>query len=47
MIANLLSFSLSRRFQPVPIYEALLRQDGVHLPRPGTPDFAPAVKAPR
>jgi CIC family chloride channel protein len=32
MLANLLSFWISRRFQPVPVYEALLRQDGVHLP---------------
>jgi CIC family chloride channel protein len=32
MVANLLSFWISRRFQPTPVYEALLRQDGVHLP---------------
>ena len=32
MVANLLSFVISRRFQPVPVYHALLRQDGVHLP---------------
>jgi CIC family chloride channel protein len=32
MVANLLSFVISRRFQPVPVYEALLRQDGIHLP---------------
>jgi CIC family chloride channel protein len=32
MVANLLSFAISRRYQPVPVYEALLRQDGVHLP---------------
>jgi CIC family chloride channel protein len=32
MVANLLSFTISRRFLPVPIYDALLRQDGVHLP---------------
>jgi CIC family chloride channel protein len=32
MVANLLSFAISRRFQPVPIYNALLRQDGIHLP---------------
>jgi CIC family chloride channel protein len=31
MVANLLSFAISRRYQPVPVYEALLRQDGVHL----------------
>jgi CIC family chloride channel protein len=32
MVANLLSFVISRRFQPVPIYHALLHQDGIHLP---------------
>jgi CIC family chloride channel protein len=31
MVANLLSFAISRRYLPVPIYDALLRQDGVHL----------------
>jgi CIC family chloride channel protein len=34
MVANLLSFVISRRYQPVPIYHALLHQDGVHLPSP-------------
>jgi CIC family chloride channel protein len=32
MVANLLSFVISRRYQPLPVYEALLRQDGIHLP---------------
>jgi chloride channel protein, CIC family len=32
MVANLLSFVISRRYQPVPVYEALLRQDDIHLP---------------
>jgi CIC family chloride channel protein len=32
MVANLLSFTISRRYQPVPIYEALLQQDQIHLP---------------
>jgi CIC family chloride channel protein len=32
MIANLISFFLSQRFQEEPIYEALLHQDGIHLP---------------
>jgi chloride channel protein, CIC family len=36
MVANLLSFLISRRFQPTPIYHALLEQDRVHLPSPGT-----------
>jgi CIC family chloride channel protein len=35
MVANLLSFVISRRYQPVPIYHALLHQDGIHLPSPG------------
>lgn len=34
MVANLLSFLISRRYQPVPVYHALLHQDGVHLPSP-------------
>jgi CIC family chloride channel protein len=34
MVANMLSFIISRRYQPVPIYHALLHQDGVHLPSP-------------
>jgi CIC family chloride channel protein len=34
MVANLLSLVISRRFQPTPIYHALLRQDHVHLPTP-------------
>jgi CIC family chloride channel protein len=37
MVANLLSFMISRRYQPIPIYHALLRQDGVHLPERGMP----------
>jgi CIC family chloride channel protein len=32
MVANLLSYLISRRYQPVAVYDALLRQDGVHLP---------------
>jgi CIC family chloride channel protein len=32
MVANMLSYGLSRRYQPVPVYHALLQQDGVHLP---------------
>jgi chloride channel protein, CIC family len=36
MVANMLSFVISKRYQPVPIYHALLHQDGVHLPSPGT-----------
>ena len=32
MIANLISYFLSSRLQEEPIYEALLHQDGLHLP---------------
>jgi hypothetical protein len=35
MVANLLSFVISRRYQPVSVYHALLHQDGIHLPSPG------------
>jgi CIC family chloride channel protein len=34
MIANMASFAISRRFQRIPIYEALALQDGIQLPRP-------------
>ena len=36
MVANMLSFVISRHYQPVPVYHALLHQDGVHLPSPAT-----------
>ncbi|MGC1618985.1 MAG: chloride channel protein [Candidatus Acidiferrum sp.] len=36
MIANLISFFISSRLQKQPIYEALARQDGIHLPMPET-----------
>ncbi|HET9322101.1 MAG TPA: CBS domain-containing protein, partial [Bryobacteraceae bacterium] len=32
MISNLVSFFISSRFQPQPIYEVLASQDGIHLP---------------
>jgi CIC family chloride channel protein len=32
MISNLLAFYISQKFQRDPIYEALARQDGLHLP---------------
>ncbi|MEX2271180.1 MAG: chloride channel protein [Vicinamibacterales bacterium] len=31
MVANLLAFALSKHYQPVPLYRALLRQDGIEL----------------
>jgi CIC family chloride channel protein len=36
MLANMLSFMISKRYQPVPVYHALLHQDGIHLPSPAT-----------
>jgi CIC family chloride channel protein len=45
MVANLLSFMIARRFQPEPIYHALLHQDGVHLPPPGGRNVAGAWTA--
>jgi CIC family chloride channel protein len=36
MIANMISFLISKRYQPVPLYRALLQQDHVHLPDPAT-----------
>ena len=36
MISNLVSFFISQRFQPQPIYEVLAHQDGIHLPTSGT-----------
>ena len=36
MISNLVSFFISQRLQPQPIYEVLARQDGIHLPKAGT-----------
>jgi CIC family chloride channel protein len=35
MIANLLSFVISRRYQPTPLLQALLQQDHIHLPEHG------------
>jgi CIC family chloride channel protein len=32
MIANMSAFALARYWRPVPVYEALLAQDGIHLP---------------
>jgi CIC family chloride channel protein len=34
MIANMISFYISYKLQPKPIYEALNEQDGIHLPDP-------------
>jgi CIC family chloride channel protein len=36
MVANMISYLISKRYQPVPLYRALLEQDNVHLPQSGT-----------
>ena len=47
MVANLLAFYISRRYQPMPLYEALLAQDGVVLrPMPAAPGPMPPAPAP-
>ncbi len=38
MIANMTSYVIARRMSPMPIYEALLAQDGVHLKPHAAPD---------
>ena len=47
MIANVTAFVLARRLRPTPIYEALLEQDGVVLPRPAPHRFDIEPGAPR
>ncbi len=42
MISNLLAFYISQKFQPEPIYAALARQDGLHLPK--SPGHTSATK---
>lgn len=34
MIANMTAYAIARHLRPTPIYEALLEQDGMHLPHP-------------
>jgi CIC family chloride channel protein len=38
MIANMSCYALARHWRPVPIYEALLAQDGIVLPHGGRPE---------
>jgi CIC family chloride channel protein len=45
MIANMVAFAVSRRYQPEPVYHALLHQDHVHLPAPPVRAAAVAVRA--
>ena len=41
MIANMSAFALARRWRHVPVYEALLAQDGIHLPHGSKPQDPP------
>jgi CIC family chloride channel protein len=43
MIANLVSFFISRSLQPEPIYEALALQEGVHLPEGASREHAAGI----
>jgi chloride channel protein, CIC family len=45
MVANLLAFTISRRYQPQPIYHALLQQDEIHLPSGESARLAGALTA--
>ena len=38
MIANMSAFALARHWRPIPVYEALLAQDGIVLPHESRPD---------
>jgi CIC family chloride channel protein len=40
LVANLLSFLISKHYQPLPIYEALLLQDNIHLSKHASPRHA-------
>lgn len=37
MIANMSAFALARHWRPTPVYDALLAQDGIHLPHQTLP----------
>lgn len=43
MIANMSAFVLARRWRPLQIYEALLEQDGIHLPHGNLPEPLPVI----
>ena len=45
MVANMVSFAISRQFQPTPLYHALLEQDHVHLPHPSLRSAPPSRRA--
>ena len=35
MIANMISFAISKHYQPTSLYHALLQQENIHMPAPG------------
>lgn len=45
MIANMISLYISRRYQKESVYEALLKQDGIHLPDSAVPRSAGGWRA--
>ena len=45
MVANMISFAISRQFQPTPLYRALLEQDHVHLPGAAARTATPSRRA--
>jgi CIC family chloride channel protein len=45
MVANLLAYAIATRFQPKPIYHALLEQDDIHLPGPASRFIAGTSRA--
>jgi CIC family chloride channel protein len=45
MVANMLSYAISKRYQKAPVYHALLQQDDIHLPSLAAPDPALARTA--
>ena len=45
MVANMISFAISRQFQPTPLYRALLEQDHVHLPGAAARATTPSRRA--
>ena len=47
MIANMTAYGLARRWRPIGVYDALLAQDGIHLPTHGaTPKAEPMLQEP-
>jgi len=51
MIANMSAFALARYWRRIPVYDALLAQDGIHLPHGSGPfdphdnDYLPVIDA--